>query len=35
MLVPATVGVIVGAVLETVFGLICLVMHRRWVTLDS
>lgn len=31
MLVPAPVGVIVGAVLETVFGVICLVMHRRWV----
>jgi hypothetical protein len=31
MLVPASVGVIVGAVLETVFGVICLVMHRRWV----
>ena len=31
MLVPASVSVIVGAVLETVFGVICLVMHRRWV----
>jgi len=31
MLVPAPVGVMVGAVLETVFGVICLVMHRRWV----